>query len=541
MSDGACVVSTPIIGEVRARGLDLDALVGGLGIGLVHLEDPRRRMPWRTFVEFAGRATKLLGDDTIEDLAASATVDLVPAPIRRVLPRLADSRPLFMLAPRWWGPWVFHGTRGTCEKLPDGRLREIVRILPEYAACPAFLEGLRGTLRAMPRLLNQPDALVTLDHDGREGEFLITPPPRRTRFGRSWFGGGLARRAGRQIARAARALEELGFAREQLLESQRSLEALSGRLDDQSHRFEALQALGLTLVRNDDSDLETLQRELVGLLRRQTGMAGVRISRVLPSSDRTHQAVAGAVAGRSDRELPLRIADREIGLLEVWRGGEREVPAWLETLLPWIAISLEYGGSKALAAHLTRLLSNDVLDWERMEQRVDQVLKKLGVARASAAEGRVGSATDRGAFDLARFLADLAPRLRELAGDDVRFELDCPERLWPTLFDEREIRSFLQDVVEILGDMDSEEIRIETRVLVDEGSAAFGRTRAEVRIEGAGGRLDPISRSRIRAVVELCDTSVLVADLDLRVDEDGHVCVSLCLPMLTSEAGLLRH
>ena len=69
----------------------------------------------------------------------------------------------------------------------------------------------------------------------------------------------------------------------------------------------------------------------------------------------------------------------------------------------------------------------------------------------------------------------------------------------------------------------------------------FGRTRAEIRIEGAGGRLDPISRSRIRAVVELCDTSVLVADLDLRVEDDGRVCVSLCLPMLTSETGLLRH
>ena len=539
MSDVACVVSAPIIGEARARGLDLDALIAGLDIGLAHLEDPRRRMPWRTFVEFAGRATKLLGDDAIEDLAASATVDFVPAPIRRVLPRLADSRPLFMLAPRWWGPWVFHGTRGTCEKLPDGRLREIVRILPEYAACPEFLEGLRGTLRAMPRLVNQPDALVTLDHDGREGEFLITPPPRRARFGRSWFGRGLARRAGRQRARAERDLEELGFAREQLLESQRSLEALSARLDEQSQRFEALQELGITLVRNDDSDLETLQRELVELLRRKTGVAGVRISRILPSTDRSHQAVAGAAAGRPDRELALRIADREIGRLDVWRGGARDVPAWLETLLPWIAISLEYGGSKALAAHLTRLLSNDVLDWERMEQRVDQVLKKMGVARASASDRRAGP--DRGAFDLARFLADLAPRLHELAGDDVRFEFDCPERLWPTLFDEREIRSFLQDVVEILGDMDSEEIRIETRVLVDEGSSAFGRTRAEIRIEGAGGRLDPISRSRIRAVVELCDTSVLVADLDLRVEDDGRVCVSLCLPMLTSETGLLRH
>ena len=46
-----------------------------------------------------------------EDLAATATVEYAPRAIRRILPLLRDSRPLFTLAARWWGPWVFQGTR----------------------------------------------------------------------------------------------------------------------------------------------------------------------------------------------------------------------------------------------------------------------------------------------------------------------------------------------------------------------------------------------------------------------------------------------
>ena len=81
--------------------------------------------------------------------SASGTHERAPQRVvRRILPRLADSRPLFHLAPRWWGPWVFQGTHGVCETLPDGRLREIVKIHPEHEACPEFFSGLTGTLLA---------------------------------------------------------------------------------------------------------------------------------------------------------------------------------------------------------------------------------------------------------------------------------------------------------------------------------------------------------------------------------------------------------
>ncbi len=540
MSDVACLVSAPIIGEARARGLDLEPLVEGLGLGLAHLEDPARRMPWHTFVAFAGRASKLLGDETIEELAADATVRFVPTSIRRLLPRLTDSRTLFTFAPRWWGPWVFHGTRGTCESLPDGRLREVVRILPEYPACPEFLAGLRGTLRAMPRLLNQPDAIVSLEQDGREGEFLITPPPRRARFRRGWLRAGLGSRAARQRMRAERELEELGFVREQLVESQRSLNRLAARLDEESGRLESLTELGRLLIRSDPEtdDFESLQSDVVELVRRRCGAAGARLTRRAPRTDPVPETSAGVFSGRPDRTTPLLVGGREIGRLELWGAVSSET---LEALLPWIAFTLEYGGTKSLAAHLTRLLSDDVRDWQKMERRLDQFLTQLGSAGGPGEDTDDLLEIDLGAFDLARYLDDLAPRLRELAGDDVRLELDCSSGMRPALFDRSEIQSFIEDAIEILCDAGSSRIAIETRVVLDQEFARFGRTSAELRIRGEHGRMGPLSRSRLRRIVERCDTGVLVADLDLSREDDDIVSVRVCLPMLAADGGALRH
>jgi hypothetical protein len=262
MSDVASVCSAPIVGEARARGLDPAELAAGLDLRLADLENPRRRIPWRSFVVFAERAANMLGPETLEELAAAATLDTVPRPIRRVLPRLRDSRPLFGFAARWWGPWIFRGTRGRCEVLPDGRIREVVRILPGYAPCPEFLTSIRGTLRAMPRLLNQPDALVTFEQDGREGEYIITPPFRRTRSGK----------------------------------------ALPPRRD-------TLGQLGGILARAGDGDSDALHRDIVRLVQQQHGIAGVRLAEY-DETDHVREFVAGTTMGAPSEAFPLRIADR---------------------------------------------------------------------------------------------------------------------------------------------------------------------------------------------------------------------------------------
>lgn len=458
MSHVATVCSAPIVREARARGLDPAELVEGLDVRLEDLERPRGRVPWAPFVIFARRAADLLGTETLEELAAAATLDSVPRPIRRVLPRLRDSRPLFRLAARWWGPWVFRGTRGRCELLPDGRVREVVRILPGYAPCPEFLSGIQGTLRAMPRLLDQPDALVTFEQDGREGEYIITPPPARSR-----------------------------------------------REKKSAPRIDALRHLGRALDRGGEPD--ALHQNIVRLLKEQRGVAGVR----LESYDQrggVREVVAGTTAGAPAVARPLRIADREIGQLQLWCVGER-APASLRELVPWIAFAVDYGRSRALVAQLLELLIEDVRDWERVERRLEQIAARCVDHPSANVEAARSTPGDPETTDLADFVYGMASRLHVLTGDEVQLALSCAEELPPAFGNRRELESFVAILVEILCDIGSEEIRIEARAVAEAGRAAGRRTTAELLVWGRGDELVPVPRRHLQTALDLAYPDLL--------------------------------
>ncbi len=385
----AGVCSAPIVAEVRSRGHDVHALVEGTGAAIERFEDPRGRVPWSSFVPFAARATRLLGDDVIRDLASQAVVESVPTAIRRLLPRLTDCRPLFHLAPRWWGPWVFHGTHGVCETLPDGRLREIVKIHPEHEPCPEFLSGLTGTLRAMPRLTGQADALVEIEQDGREAEFLITPPPRlrmrdrwRKRPVRSVRGVGATSRA----RSALDEIEEIGFANEALLTERRSLHLVAAELDREQRDKSTLQGLADLLLGKAGSKTESLLEGLVALLIERDEVAGVSISvrsseGGLESSSGEGEAHArgGRRAGSPDRTASLTVGDREIGQLALWAVLEGDDLDRLAPLEAWIAFALEFGQARALNAQLRRLLEENAADWQDMEARLERLVAHLNL------------------------------------------------------------------------------------------------------------------------------------------------------------------
>jgi hypothetical protein len=537
VSDVATLVSAPIVAETRARGLDPQLLVSGLDVMLPVVEDPHGRMSWPVFVEFADRATKMLGRDTLEELAAAATLEYTPKPIRRVLPQLRDSRTLFTLAPRWWGPWVFRGTWGRCERLPDGRLREIVRILPGYSACPEFFEGLRGTLRGMPRLLNQPDALVTMDHDGREGEFIITPPPRRARrwWRRtgSWLGEG--RETKGQQARAERDLEELGFAREQLLDSHSRVRSLAARIDEQSRQLQVLEQLRRALVGEVDVDHGGLQSQLAGFLRRLLGVTGVRLSHLEREIGANHEDASGFVAGAPDRTVTLGIGGRRVGLLELWGVAAMKTPELLDSLYPWLAFAVEFSGSKSQVTELTRLVTEDLKDWQTMERSLEQLV--MGRVEPIADTGRartLGNAT--GAFDLAGFLRGLTPRVRKRFRDDVGLDLQCEDDLWTTLSEGRQLDSFVWEVLVIFGDIGSKQVRIQSRAIPGRARSGLECMLAEIVISGRGGLLDAGARRRLHGALEYVDSGVIVPDLDVRTDADGSVWVRVCVPLLTRVA-----
>ncbi len=570
MSDVACVCTAPIVGEARLRGLDPQSLVEGLGLSLSEFETKHGRVPWQAFVPFASRATKMLGIDTVEELAASATTDSVPALLARALPRLADSRTLFTLAPRWWGPMIFRGTRGRCEPLPDGRLREIVQILPEFAPCPEFFPGLRGTLRAMPRLLGQADALVSLEHDGREGEFIITPPPRRTRsfwslrsrgrFGRARLG----RSVGRQLADAEHDLEVLAFSEERLLESERRIASMSSKLAEQESRLEVLAYLGKAFAHG--GELEAVRQRLARVLRGQLGFDAVRVSQALDDTRATcspadaAESTSGRVTGPASLFEPLRVADRQIGSVEAWGVRSDQAAAWLHELAPWIALTLEACGSRSLTDQLVELVESDLRDWERMERRLEQLvaLQRRGEAETgvgapdaaggagteqdedgdasfdpSVAERAIRSATsDFDVVDVAEQIRLLVPHLRRRFGEQAEIELDCTEGLWAGVRDEDDVDDFVESVVAILCDIGSDRIAIESRPIAEAVHLGRGFTSAEVLIRGYGGELGELARARLHDTLERTDTGLLVADMDRPSDDDAAVCVRVCLPLL---------
>ncbi|MEZ4353910.1 MAG: hypothetical protein R3F16_09650 [Myxococcota bacterium] len=518
MSDVSGLCSAPIVAATRARGLDPQQLVEGLGLRLEAFENRWGRVPWSEFAGFARRASKMLGEDTLEELAAAATLDGVPGPIRRFLPRLRDSRTLFTLAPRWWGPFVFRGTAGTCERLPDGRLREVVRILPEHPACPEFFAGLRGTLRAMPRLLGQPDALVSLEQDGREGEFLITPPPRRT----GWHGLRLRSAPRGPARRLGRELEDAAFAEERLIDSERRIAALRERLRRQTASFDGLNELGTLLVAGPPRDLPSLQETLCRLLERRLGAQGVRLTRRGPESDPSRAVECGDCVGPPVREATLRIGDRVIGRLQVWTAGDADLAASLDWMLPWVAFALEYGGSKALAAHLLDLLSEDARDWQALSARLDRLITGAGSGEGGAEQGIAS-------LDLLGFLARVVDELGPAA---VAVGLDDAPKPLFACFDVESLRALLLRATAMLEELAEGPVRLEVRALTTGDRDDSPPTSVEIRLVAEAYPVEAERLTPLRRLLEDADEGLLVTDLEAPHDHARRVLVRLCLPLL---------
>ena len=256
---------------------------------------------------------------------------------------------------RWWGPWVFRGTRATCEEVGDGRLREVIEILPGYDECPEFFPGIRGVLRAMPLLFGQPEAVVELvKWDGRRGEFLITPPPSQRRLGR-------VRR--RRVEAIPEELEELGFSQEQLRESQRRTRAASALLSGRSRQLGALTRIGGELARSQPGRGQA--QALVRLLQEHFRVRAVRLSREEPEDGAlTPVAESGDLLGAPSESHALEVAGRSVGRLEFW-GLDAATTTWddaelLRELLPWIGLAVERAWQQEASLPLVEEL-NDVL------------------------------------------------------------------------------------------------------------------------------------------------------------------------------------
>jgi hypothetical protein len=346
VNEVACVFR-PVVDEVRARGIAPERLLGGIPIELEDLGNPRRRISWDDFAELARRCCELFGPDGFEELAARAAESAVPRPLRWLL--LAwwrDVRRAYRMGPLW-GPRVFRATRAKCEVLPDGRLRQVIEILPPYRESPEFFRGVKGLLRATPRLFGEPDARVELFCDGRRGEFLIEPGPAPVRAslrarvaalrGRaSW-----ARRAG-AAERFARAVARARGWRE--------IPAVAAR---------------------------SVQHEL--------GVHGVALSlREPPHHADAVVAAAGARSGRPASVRRLVFTGRTVGSLALWTPGGRaldeQAERRLHALRPQLAFLLETLHVDDTNRRLLELLETNLSDWKRVEASLERIAAGEGEA-----------------------------------------------------------------------------------------------------------------------------------------------------------------
>jgi hypothetical protein len=345
VNEVACVFR-PLVDEVRARGIPPERLLHGLPLALDDLGNPRRRMSWDDFVELARRVSELLGPDAFEELAARSAESALPGSLRWLLSGAGagNVRRAYRTGARFWGPRVFRATRGTCELLPDGRLREVVEILPPYRESPEFFRGVRGLLRSMPRLFGQPDAIVELECDGRRGEFLIQPVP----------DGGLPQPPLLdRIARWRRG--ESGGS------EARSVERLSRALARERSRHQ-------------------LPRVALRVLRRELGVRGAALSRGHPAL-RVHEPIAesGDRTGPAASIRPLHFARQRVGWLALWTpGGEAlgdDVERRLRALHPALAFLVDSVRVAEENRYLTELLESSVHAWKQVETVLERIVR----------------------------------------------------------------------------------------------------------------------------------------------------------------------
>lgn len=481
MSDVACVCCAPLVAEVRARGLDPRQLVEGLPLTLAQLENPRRRIRWEPFREFARRAGELLGGaGELEEVAARAAPEAVPQLLRLMLPHLGSARPIYLIGARWWGPWVFRGTRATCESLADGRLREVIEILPDYGECPEFFQGLRGVLRAMPRLFGQPDAVVDLAQDGRRGEYVIAAPPpkRRSRWLRP------ARRS--TVSPLPEDLEELGFRQEQLRDALQRARATATLLAERTRRLETVHRLGIELVWHRDT--QSRAEGMVRLLRDRLPLRGIRLGYDGSETGGPPSfAESGETTGAPDISRSLQVAGRPVGRLELWTPGaaslSREDEVLLGDFLPWLALALDASRSDEQIHELRDELEEDLAQWHRAERRLEQLLGSPDRAPRSVA--------------LQEQLQLWSPRLARTAGSRVNLDVQSDPDLESVVVNPALLERLLVDVVKILRDAGSRAIQIRAHGGAADEEQPDLRTAVELELRGEGAPLAPKTQARL--------------------------------------------
>jgi signal transduction histidine kinase len=221
VSARACAFLLEGLGEL---GVSEEALVSGLPVTVDELRDDRTRISWDLFTRILERAQQLCGGpESLERLAEMHVTSPIFEFLARIAALFVTPQEIYWMGVRWFGRSMFWSVDVSLEDLPDGRLRETVRIAPEHRDSPEFFSLLLGALRSAPRHLGQPDSRVTMEVSPRCAVYEIEPPATPSRWWRLW-------RRLRHIGMSRAAVEQLRAENEKLRKSYARLDASNREL-----------------------------------------------------------------------------------------------------------------------------------------------------------------------------------------------------------------------------------------------------------------------------------------------------------------------
>lgn len=370
MDEISCRALGPVLQALEARGIALSRLTDGIDVSPETLLDPRKRIDWNVLTLLCERLEEMCGGpEALEEFLYQHFQNPAFATFGKIARAFARPRDLYWIGTRWFGGSLFSIVQADFADLPDGRLRETLRIPWPYRDCPQLFHILRGPLRAVPSVIGLADSQVEMEISPRQVVYTITPPkPVRHPMGR------------------LRRTFSAHFALRTLVEE---LNSQQMRIASQAVDLQRINLIGQALGK--EIELDKLVDTLVIALQTHMPDRGIALwFQPIDEAAELELRREGDTVGEPTRSYPLIMANRLVGHLDVWGEEDPDArrPDLLDELIPWIAMALDNARSYAALRERNEGLEERVKERTRdLERTIRQLRSELSVERRRAEPG----------------------------------------------------------------------------------------------------------------------------------------------------------
>ena len=173
---------------LERRGIPAIQLIGDLPIRLTDGGLTDSHVEWSDFVEFMKRLEHQLGGPEALEACGAGIGEMKPATILRVLAGLYGSSPawLYRTAIRWALYRALPAIEARLVILDGSHIEIHARLREGARPCPQIFHFASGAVRAMPRMIGLPDAVVEATIEPGGAVYRVTLPPSLGLLARAW-------------------------------------------------------------------------------------------------------------------------------------------------------------------------------------------------------------------------------------------------------------------------------------------------------------------------------------------------------------------